>query len=400
MRTAVSLFSGIGLLDLAAQRAGFEIVAQVEIEEAAVRVLEARFPGVRRYRDVREVGAAQLPRDVDLIVGGFPCQDASSANTQGRGLDGERTGLWREYRRIIEEARPRWVLIENVARLLSRGAARVVQDLAALGYDAEWDVVGAAHVGAPHLRERWWCVAWDASRVRVPDAERDDLRIERQRLGEQRHEPRSSQPRADGADGRPLADGDGDGREGERRGEVQHGERAAPGHDAHRRGEALADAEGLTEREPADVPHAVASGRTARSVAGGRSVRGDTFRIFDADALAEWRERCLRDVWPRNTAPAPVGAESRLGRTIDGRAAGVVARPIEPWEAGVSRAITQGEALERRRANGELRSHRLKGLGNGVVPQIPEWILGRVRLADRLWRDQDHEVLEVQQPER
>ena len=96
---------------------------------------------------------------IDLICGGFPCQDISVAG-KGAGIDGERSGLWSEYARIIGEVRPRYVIVENVAALLGRGLATVLGDLAALGYDAEWHCIPASAVGAPHRRDRVWIVAY------------------------------------------------------------------------------------------------------------------------------------------------------------------------------------------------------------------------------------------------
>ena len=188
-----SLFSGIGGLDLGLERAGMTCAWQVENNEFCQAVLGFRFPDSRVHPDVRTFSPHVA---VDLICGGFPCQDVSSAGKRA-GLDGERSGLWTEYRRILEEARPRFVLVENVARLRTAGLDRVLQDLAALGYDAEWDCLPAASVGAPHLRDRLFLVAWDRSRVRLPDTN-------------------------DGAQG-PLADSGRNGREVVGSGECDHG---------------------------------------------------------------------------------------------------------------------------------------------------------------------------------
>jgi DNA (cytosine-5)-methyltransferase 1 len=96
---------------------------------------------------------------VDVLCGGFPCQDISVAG-RGEGIDGERSGLWAEYARLIRDLRPRYVIVENVAALLARGMERVLGDLAACGYDAEWDCIPASAVGAPHRRDRVWLVAY------------------------------------------------------------------------------------------------------------------------------------------------------------------------------------------------------------------------------------------------
>ena len=156
--TVGSLFAGIGGFDLGFERAGFETAWQVEIDPWCRKVLAKHFPSAERFEDVRTVGKHNL-RAVDIICGGFPCQDISNAGLRA-GIDGERSGLWSEYARIIGELRPRFVLVENVAALLGRGLGRVLGDLAALGYDAEWEIISAADVGAPHLRERVWVLAY------------------------------------------------------------------------------------------------------------------------------------------------------------------------------------------------------------------------------------------------
>lgn len=158
--TVGSLFAGIGGFDLGFERAGFVTAWQVEINDYCRKVLEKRFPHAERYADIRECGAHNL-KPVDVICGGFPCQDISNAGLRA-GIDGERSGLWREMHRIISELRPRYVVVENVAALLGRGISRVLGDLSEIGYDAEWQVISASDVGAQHLRERLWIVAYAA----------------------------------------------------------------------------------------------------------------------------------------------------------------------------------------------------------------------------------------------
>jgi DNA (cytosine-5)-methyltransferase 1 len=159
--TLGSLFSGIGSCCLGFQRAGFEVKWQVEIDPWCRKLLAKNFPRVERFEDVRNVGVADLAR-VDVISGGFPCQDISLAGP-GTGLEGTRSGLWREFYRIIKELRPKYALIENVSALLGRGMDTVLQDLAEIGYDAEWEVIQAAEVGLPQARKRIWIVAYPSS---------------------------------------------------------------------------------------------------------------------------------------------------------------------------------------------------------------------------------------------
>ena len=159
MLTFGSLFAGIGGFDLGLERAGMTCAWQVEREPYAVRVLEKHWPNVRRHDDVCTFPPAEGDWSVDLICGGFPCQDISVAG-KGLGLAGARSGLWHQMHRIIGEIRPRFVLVENVAALLGRGMGTVLGDLSAIGYDAEWHVIPASAVGAPHRRERVWIVAY------------------------------------------------------------------------------------------------------------------------------------------------------------------------------------------------------------------------------------------------
>ena len=158
----LDLFSGIGGFSLGLERTGgFETVAFCEIEDYPRRVLAKHWPGVPCYDDVRTLTADALRRDgiaVDVICGGFPCQDVSFAGKRA-GLEGARSGLWREYARLIGELRPRFVIVENVPGLLNLGMGAVLGDLASLGYDATWDCIPASAVGAPHRRDRVWIIA-------------------------------------------------------------------------------------------------------------------------------------------------------------------------------------------------------------------------------------------------
>ena len=163
-----SLFAGIGGFDLGLERAGMVCKWQVEIDDYATRVLEKHWPAVRRWNDVRTFPPEGV-WNVDVICGGFPCQDISVAG-KGAGLAGARSGLWYEFARIVGELRPRYVIVENVAALLTRGMDAVLGTLSTLGYDAEWHVIPASAVGAPHRRERVWIVAYanDESESDVP----------------------------------------------------------------------------------------------------------------------------------------------------------------------------------------------------------------------------------------
>lgn len=170
----LDLFSGIGGFSLGLERTGgFETVAFCEIEPFPRRVLAKHWPGVPCYDDVRTLTGAKLAADgisgINVITGGFPCQDLSVAGKR-RGMgEGTRSGLWSEIIRLVGELRPEYVIVENVAALLSgpserRGGwfGRVLGDLAERGYDAEWRNIPACMVGAPHRRERVWILAHPA----------------------------------------------------------------------------------------------------------------------------------------------------------------------------------------------------------------------------------------------
>jgi DNA (cytosine-5)-methyltransferase 1 len=157
--TVGSLFSGIGGLDLGLEQAGMRTVWQVEYDDWARGKLDENFPHTKKFKDVREVGKRNLEQ-VDLIAGGFPCTDVSIAKENGRGLDGDASGLWKEHFRILCELRPQYALIENVARLAVFGLDRILCDLAAIGFNAEWQVLSGAAFGSPDERERLFIFAY------------------------------------------------------------------------------------------------------------------------------------------------------------------------------------------------------------------------------------------------
>lgn len=191
-----SLFSGYGGLDLAVSAVtGAEVAWHCEWDDAPSKILERAFPGVPNYRDVTKVDFASV-EPVDILTGGFPCQDLSLAGKRAGLKEGTRSGLWSEFARAIETIRPRLVVIENVRGLLSatahsdvelcpwcvgetgdgepvlRALGAVLGDLADLGYDARWCGVRAADAGAPHNRFRIFIVAYPRG-VNVTDSDSD-----------------------------------------------------------------------------------------------------------------------------------------------------------------------------------------------------------------------------------
>ena len=163
--TVGSLFSGIGGLELGLELVGMQVKWQVEFDEYCQKVLEKRWPNVKRFGDINEVRGKDLEY-VDIICGGFPCQPVSLAGRR-KGKEDKRW-LWPEFYRIVCEVRPEWVLVENVPGLLSADSgqlfAGILRDLAEAGYDAEWSSVRAEDVGARHRRERIFIVAHTESK--------------------------------------------------------------------------------------------------------------------------------------------------------------------------------------------------------------------------------------------
>jgi DNA (cytosine-5)-methyltransferase 1 len=158
--TVGSLFSGIGGFDLGLERAGWETRWQVENDAFCNRILKRHWPEVKRYGDIRTIEPERLER-VDMLCGGFPCQDLSVAG-KGKGLAGERSGLWYEYLRLVRALRPAWVFIENVPGLLSSNKGKdmgiVLGDLAQCGYGVAWRILDSQYFGVPQRRRRVFIV--------------------------------------------------------------------------------------------------------------------------------------------------------------------------------------------------------------------------------------------------
>jgi DNA (cytosine-5)-methyltransferase 1 len=158
------LFAGAGGGILADVLLGHNPVGACEIEPYPRNVLLARqrdriLPNFPIWDDVATLDGNPWRGSVDVLCGGFPCQDISAAG-KGAGITGERSSLWKEYARLVGEMRPRFVFAENSPLLRTRGLSVVLRDLAALGYDARWGVLGAGAIGAPHKRDRMWVLAY------------------------------------------------------------------------------------------------------------------------------------------------------------------------------------------------------------------------------------------------
>lgn len=361
-----SLFSGIGGFDLGFERAGIKTVWQVEIDPFCRRVLERHFPDARRYHNIKRV---TRPEYVDIISGGFPCQDISSAGRM-RGIDGERSGLWSEMWRIIRIVRPRYVVVENVAALLNRGIERVVGNLAACGYDAEWDCLPAIAFGAPHRRDRIFLVAYSVRGTgEFFTGEREGLRDEPSINGPTR--TLGSFPHADalGCSGR-----------------------------AHDEGQASPERGWIEEIALADSSRLLEGRQIARAFGERTRERGEPINLADPSGTGLERHAGNgaggggREKAKRSTGAAGVlhPDTERLQAGKSNRGVGISAResPNDGTEASCASHRSFGdwwlvEPDVGRVAHGiPARVDRLKGLGNAIVPQIAEWIGKRILEAE------------------
>jgi DNA (cytosine-5)-methyltransferase 1 len=159
----LDLFSGIGGFSLGLERAGMETIAFCELKKHAQQILKKHWPDVTIHDDVRLLDGKQYRGSVDVVCGGFPCQDLSVAGKKA-GFEGERSSLYREMLRIIGECLPRYAIFENVTGLIAgeqgRWFAQFLYDLAEVGYDAEWHCISASEIGAYHHRDRVWIIAY------------------------------------------------------------------------------------------------------------------------------------------------------------------------------------------------------------------------------------------------
>ena len=156
-----SLFAGIGGFELGIERAipNSSTIWQVEQNEFCQRILKKHWPNATIYNDVKHINKNNV-EPVDILLGGFPCQDISIAGKRKGINEGKKSSLYFEMHRIISELRPRIVVMENVPAITNRGLSEVLGSLSEIGYDAEWTIISAKDFGAPHLRKRWFCVAY------------------------------------------------------------------------------------------------------------------------------------------------------------------------------------------------------------------------------------------------
>ena len=315
----LDLFSGIGGFSLGLERTGgFETVAFCEIEPFPRKVLAKHWPEVPCYEDVTKLTGQQLAADgiaVDVITGGFPCQDISVAGKQAGIGEGTRSGLWSECLRLVSELRPSFAIFENVSNLLSGpseqpGAwfSRILADLASVGYDAEWENIPASALGAPHRRERVWIVGYPSQLQR--------------NAGEYVAGPCCPLPQVWQPRGTSLVD------------------------------------------DVADTNGGIIQAFNKQSILGKPNKEGSS-RGF-ANGSFQGGERPKKDVADTN-GPQREGERQPLRISAQHRNISSAGRwRTEPGMGRVADGVPN-------------RAHRLKGLGNAVVPQIPE-LIGRAIL--------------------
>lgn len=310
-----SLFAGIGGIDLGLERAGWRCAWQVENDPYCTRVLAKHWPDVPRHGDIRELDTDALG-SVDLVAGGFPCQPVSVAGHRRGQLD-ERW-LWPEFHRIIRDVGPRFVFVENVPGLLVRGMGDVLGDLAACGYDAEWDCIPAAAFGAPHLRYRV-CIVADAGCRSVRGGRIAGIVPGPEGTGEG-EAPQRQRFRVDAGDG----------------------------------GADVADA----QSEPIG-PGLRQSG--APGIRSGRSGHGGG----TADPVADTAELGLQGSGVLRHGPSERGPLQSARNGAGGAGPGAQWWGTEPGMGRVAYGVPA-------------RVDRLRGLGNAVVPQMAEWVGHRI----------------------
>ena len=325
----LDLFSGIGGFALAARwtwKEDLDVVGFCEIEEYCKKVLEKNFPNVPIYDDISELDG-NLFNDIDLITGGFPCQDISQAG-KGAGIGKEtRSGLWFEMLRIISEVRPRYAIIENVPMLTLRGGTRVIEGLAEIGYNAEWVVIGANDIGAWHTRKRIWIVAY-------PESERHGGRSSKERelskrlvlQGEQEGTEMGSQVK-----GRSKS---------RREGELSDTDKVRRVRGSAKKQAENKEIETLSESQSSsdDTQRSVSNATSERIQRSGASREQESQSQIEEEIFGCCHPREGADYW---------AFEPSVGRMADG---------VPDWV------------------------DRIKGLGNAIVPQIAKLIMDRIKV--------------------
>jgi DNA (cytosine-5)-methyltransferase 1 len=348
--THLDLFSGIGGFALAAQRAGFRTVAFAEVEPYACRVLAERFPGVPNRGDVRQwANFADLAGRISLLTGGYPCQPFSLAGKRGGASDDRH--LWPAMRELVARLWPAWVVGENVAGHVAMGLDAVLADLEGLGYAARPFTIPACAVDARHRRDRVWVVA-----------HREDERLGRREQLEE------------GSEGaRTMADA-----ESARSGRLAAGSIGREESDSDGRGAPVSDAN----------DHALWQQSESELGRGGAAIAGIVGEVV-ADTLRERSEAGLSEPQQREARPTGIALdrdsgrpsgycrwepEPDVGRVVDGLST------FMDCVGGIPIATAPAPHPKKSKAG---RSHRLRGLGNAIVPQVAEVILKAIADIER-----------------
>ena len=386
-----SLFTGIGGIDLGLERAGFQTIWQVESDPYAIRVLEKHWPKVRRHDDIRTFPPDGSWPTPDIISGGFPCQDLSVAGERA-GLNAPRSGLWWQMLRVIRVMGPRIILVENVPGLLSGGgggwARTFFGSLAESGYDAEWDCIPAAAVGAPHLRYRVFVVAYarcEHGRARGAESEPNQpgTHIHPERCGtDVAHAKRDQSGEPNREPGRKgLGTGSGNCRR------EADGRRSLA---AFRTGIGCAP----WEFDPADVADPDGPGCRERRRTKPIRPEHDTSECA-CESLAAFRAGIGRAQWEHDPAdvadpeeqPERPGlcageqAEERRGRHSNGSSPQDARHAISGLgrvASGFFHGLEPSGRIPRIATGIPNRVNRLRCLGNAVVPQVAQWIGERI----------------------
>lgn len=362
------LFAGIGGFALAAKWCGLKTVWAVEIEEYCQKVYARHFPAVEVHEDVRSIESLS---HVDLLTAGFPCQAVSVAGKR-LGTDDDRW-LWPETIRIICLVRPRWALLENVPGLLGRGMSEVLGDLAASGYDAEWECISAAAVGAPHIRDRVWIVAYPR-RVGRRGGRDEDARGQ--------GGPLQVKGPSSGDESGVLAHPNGerfnaspDSKVQTRRNTLVFGREDVADAEENRRG---TRGQGDAPQEPrrgqpdrGSISENLVENPQGERLEGGsdreEGVETEALRLFSAGS-----GQC------GDVAHSPRGSEQSSG--TQGDVGGFQESVLR--EGGYSHDWTVEPNVGRVAHGIPKRVDRLRGLGNAIVPQVAEWIIRQIVFED------------------
>jgi DNA (cytosine-5)-methyltransferase 1 len=342
--TVGSLFSGIGGLDLGLERAGMKVIWQSEIDPYACKVLKKHWPEVPNHGDIKQIDWRTV-EPVDVICGGYPCQPFSTAGKR-RGTEDPRH-LWPWVRTAISELRPQYAILENVRGHLTMGGLQVIGELAEIGYDAEWRVISAAGLGAPHRRDRIIIVAYPTELLSNGSNNNARVGMESQTISQFGDSSRSENV---------ANTNGGDASNGRQRANVQ-GQNRSRGDDRSRSGSNLGQISLGSSREGSrDVAD------TCEQQPNGRGHQHGAGTIEERQTIQEQVDRSSSNVAYSNHGGhvyAQIEKQPDIGRRS--KEIGRLQWEVEPDVGRVADGIPN-------------RVDRLKGLGNAVVPQVAEYI--------------------------